>query len=94
MSQGDFKLTETDFTRIIDSLDGTAGWCIKQMELSFWIEHFVNEDRRQRGQLLSECREAIRQVLRCGRRRRISFSVKSMLADHLRNLVKNHKGEK
>ena len=43
-----FKTTDEAMNKIIDSLDGTGGYIIKSNELKYWIDHFVNEDRKKR----------------------------------------------
>ncbi len=43
-----YKLTDEDLATIIDSLDDTAGFLIKESTLRYWIERIVNEDREER----------------------------------------------
>lgn len=43
-----FKLSEHYLSVIIDSLDQTGGFLIKESELRYWIEKIVNEDRERR----------------------------------------------
>ena len=43
----EFKMSDKDFDKIIDSLDETAGFLIKESELRYWIEYFVNKDRNE-----------------------------------------------
>ena len=44
-----FKLSDTDLATVLESLDETGGHLIKESELRFWIEHFVNTDRALRN---------------------------------------------
>lgn len=44
-----FKLTQEALDFIIDSLDDTGGFIIKEKELRYWIEYFVNLDRQNRA---------------------------------------------
>ncbi len=43
-----FKLSEHYLSTIIDSLDQTGGFLVKESELRYWIERIVNEDRERR----------------------------------------------
>ena len=43
-----YKLSDKDLSAIIDSLDDTAGFLIKESTLRYWIERIVNEDRESR----------------------------------------------
>jgi hypothetical protein len=43
--EGFFTLSDEDFAKIIDSLDSTGGYLVKESELRYWIEKFVNRDR-------------------------------------------------
>ncbi len=45
---GPYKLSEKDLFTIVDSLDDTAGFLIKESTLRYWIERKVNEDRERR----------------------------------------------
>lgn len=38
-----FILTDGEFSAIIDSLDETAGFLIKESELRYWVEFFANK---------------------------------------------------
>ncbi len=40
----DFKLSDRQMQKIIDSLDETGGFLIKESELKYWIEYFVNNE--------------------------------------------------
>jgi len=44
-----FELSNDNLISIIDSLDDTGGYLIKASELRYWIEYFVNKDRKQRS---------------------------------------------
>ena len=48
MEKTPYTLSDEDFIEIIDSLDGTGSYLIKEMELRYWIEKIVNEDRERR----------------------------------------------
>ncbi len=39
-----FKLSESELEKIVDSLDETGGYLIKEKELIYWIEYFVNRE--------------------------------------------------
>ena len=43
-----YKLSDKELSTIIDSLDDTAGFLIKDATLKYWIERIVNEDRERR----------------------------------------------
>ncbi len=43
-----YKLSDKELSTIIDSLDDTAGFLIKESTLRYWIERIVNEDRERR----------------------------------------------
>ncbi len=43
-----YKLSDKDLSTIVDSLDDTAGFLIKESTLRYWIERIVNEDRERR----------------------------------------------
>jgi len=43
-----YHLSVEQLLTIIDSLDDTGGFVIKESELRFWIERIVNEDRKRR----------------------------------------------
>lgn len=43
-----YKLSDEDLLDIMDSLDDTGGFLIKESELVYWIERLVNEDRKRR----------------------------------------------
>ncbi|GAG69763.1 unnamed protein product [marine sediment metagenome] len=43
-----YKLSDTGLSTIVDSLDETGGYLIKESELRYWIERIVNEDRERR----------------------------------------------
>jgi len=43
-----YKLSDTELATVIENLDETGGYLIKESELRFWIEHFVNTDRALR----------------------------------------------
>ena len=43
-----YELSDEDLSIIIDSLDDTGGYLIKESELRYWIERAVNEDRKRR----------------------------------------------
>lgn len=43
-----YKLSEHYLSVIIDSLDDTAGFLIKESTLKYYIEKLVNEDRERR----------------------------------------------
>ena len=43
-----YKLSDKALSIIIDSLDDTGGYLIKESELRYWIERIVNEDRERR----------------------------------------------
>jgi len=43
-----YKLSEKDLSAIVDSLDDTAGFLIKESTLRYWIERIVNEDKERR----------------------------------------------
>lgn len=42
-----FKLNNRYLSDIIDGLDDTGGYIIKESELRYWIERIVNEDRER-----------------------------------------------
>jgi hypothetical protein len=51
----EFTLSSEDFERIVDSLDQTGGYVIKEMELRYWIEYYVNRElSRQQIELLNQ----------------------------------------
>ena len=52
-----FELSDDDINAIIDTLDETGGILIKESELKFWIEHWVNRDRRQRPSGDGQCKK-------------------------------------
>lgn len=43
-----YKLSDKDLSDLLDNLDGTGGYLIKERELRQWIERIVNEDRERR----------------------------------------------
>lgn len=43
-----YKLSDQGLSAIIDNLDDTAGFLIKESTLRYWIERIVNEDRERR----------------------------------------------
>lgn len=43
-----FKCTDNDLRWIVDRLDDTGGYLVKESELRFFIEHFVRLDREER----------------------------------------------
>lgn len=43
-----YKLSEEGLFNIVNSLDDTAGFLIKESTLKYWIERMVNEDRKRR----------------------------------------------
>lgn len=48
MSEETYKLSDEDLSDLLDNLDGTGGYLIKESELRYWIERIVNEDRERR----------------------------------------------
>ena len=40
----DFKLSDKQMEKIVDSLDGTGGFLVKESELRYWIEYFVDRE--------------------------------------------------
>lgn len=44
-----YKLTDKVLSTIVESLDDTAGFLIKESTLRYWIEKIVNEDRDKKG---------------------------------------------
>ena len=40
-----FKLSNEQLNTMTESFDSTAGWLVKDSELKYWIEKFVNENR-------------------------------------------------
>ena len=44
-----FKLSQEEFNHIIESLDQTGGYLIKEWELRHCIEEAVNKDRKMRA---------------------------------------------
>ena len=44
-----YKLPDVVLSTLVDSLDETGGYVIKESELRYWIEKIVNEDREERG---------------------------------------------
>ena len=45
-----FRLSDANLKIVIDNLDETGGSLIKESELRYWIEYFVNSDRRNATQ--------------------------------------------
>ena len=43
-----YKLPDMYLSFIINNLDETSGFLIKESELRYWIERIVNEDRKRR----------------------------------------------
>ena len=46
--QEKFKLNDDAMCAILDSFDDTGGYLIKISELRYWIEYYVNKDRKDR----------------------------------------------
>lgn len=44
MGLNKFTLPDSEMNRIVDSLDETSGILIKESELKYWIEYFVNQN--------------------------------------------------
>ncbi len=40
-----YKLSDASFKQMLNSLDDTGGFLIKEREFRYWVEYFVNSDR-------------------------------------------------
>lgn len=50
-----FELTELEMDMIVDSLDDTGGYLIKESELKHWIEYYVNL-------VISSCNRSVKDI--------------------------------